>query len=164
MGKRFWPALAVLAILVPAGIAAGRERRSELLPEEVAKAYVEAYNAHDAVKLAELYADNVVVTVPDLSVVKGREDNQKYYAAWFRSVPDVKNTVKTLTVEDDRFVLELTETGTYKRRMPSPSYPVAHSQKLNYPYVLIGRVHDGVLTALRIYENDLVVEKQLQMR
>jgi steroid delta-isomerase-like uncharacterized protein len=164
MGRRFWPALVVLAVAVPAGFAAGRERQSEMLPEEVAKAYVEAYNAHDAAKLMELYEDNVVVTVPDLTEVKGKPENLKYYEAWFQSVPDVKNVLKTLTIEDDRFVLELTETGTYRKRMPSPGYPAARSQKLNYPYVLIGRVRNGKIFALRIYENDLVVEKQLQMR
>src|SRR5204862_4164948 len=96
-------------------LASAGSARQDLRPEDVAKAYVAAYNDHNVAKLGDLYADDVVVVVPDLSIVKGKADNIKYFEAWFRSVPDVNSAIKTLTIEDDRFILELVETGTYTK-------------------------------------------------
>jgi len=164
MRRRYWPILLALALAIPAGLAAGRARQTHLLPEEVAREYVAAYNAHNVKRLMALYAEDVVVTTPDLTEVKGKPDNQRYFEAWFQSVPDVKSTLRTLTLEGDRFVLELLETGTYTKRLPSPGSPPARGQKLRYPYVTIARVRDGRIVTLRIYENDLLIEKQLQIR
>lgn len=145
-------------------IATGKAQQKESRPEDVARAYVEAYNQHNVEKLMALYADDVRVTAPDLTEVRGKPRNREYYEAWFRSVPDVKNKITTLTLEDDRFVLELWETGTYLRRMPTRNAPRARGQKLAYPYVLIARVRDGKIISARFYENDLVLEKQFGMR
>jgi steroid delta-isomerase-like uncharacterized protein len=152
------------ALLYAIRFAAGYTQQEENRPEEVAHAYVEAYNEHDVEKLMALYAEDARVTTPDLTVVQGKPRNREFYEAWFRSVPDVKNKITTLTLEDDRFVLELWETGTYRRRLPTLHAPRARGQKLAYPYVLIARVRNGKIISARFYENDLVLEKQLGMR
>src|SRR6185369_10546706 len=123
-------AIIAAAVLAITGVAAARRGQETLHPEQIAQAFVEAYNAHDVSKLMVLYADDVTVVPPDLTVVKGKPDNQRYYEAWFQSVPDVKSTIKTMTSDADRFVLELVETGTYTKRLPTPGSPRAHSQKL----------------------------------
>ncbi len=153
-------ALALLACAI--GPAPARQR--ELRPSDLADAFVEAYNAHDADRLCALLATDVTVTAPDTSQAKGVEAQKRYYAAWFRSVPDVKVTVKTLALDANQFVLELKETGTYTKRLPTPGSPRARHQKLSYPWVLIGAVKDGAIQSVRIYENDLLLEKQLGMR
>lgn len=164
MQRWFWIIAALLAAAIPAGWAGGRARQAHLLPEEVAREFLAAYNAHNVDRIMALYADDIVVIPPDLTPVKGKPANQRYYEAWFESVPDVKSTLKLLLVEADIFVLELLETGTYTKRLPSPGSPPARGQKLRYPYVMIARVRDGQITSLRIYENDLLIEKQMQIR
>lgn len=157
--------LAITAVLLTGGAMAGSRRQgSELLPEELARKYVEAYNAHDAKAVMELFTEDMTLTAPDLSVVKGRAGNEKYYKAWFNSVPDVKSRTLTLTTDGERFVLECVETGTYTRRMPTAGSPPARRQKLNYPYVMVGKCRGGRIADVRIYENDLVIERQLGVR
>ncbi len=154
----------VLSLVTPAAVGSGRARQTEMRADEIAKEYVDAYNAHDVARLAALYADNVKITTPDLSTVTGRDEQKKYFTAWFASVPDVKNTIRSLVVETDQFVLELNETGTYSVRLPSVGSPPARGQKLAYPYVIIATVKDGKMSAVRIYENDLLIERQLKIR
>lgn len=155
--------LAIFGLLA-AGLAAARQDPAERLPEELAKAYVESYNAHDASGLANLLAEDVTVRTPDLTEVKGREEQRKYFTAWFKSVPDVKSTLKTLVIEGDLFAMELRETGTYTVRLPGPASPPARGQKLDYPYMIIARARKGQIASMRIYENDLLIEKQLGIR
>jgi steroid delta-isomerase-like uncharacterized protein len=163
MKYRFW-GLLVVAVVSVTGISAARGRQDTLHPEQIAQSFVDAYNAHDVAKLMLLYADDLTVVSPDLTVVKGKADNQRYYEAWFQSVPDVKSTIKTVTTDADRFVLELVETGTYTKRLPTPGSPRAHGQKMRYPYVIVATVRGGKMTSMRIYENDKVIEQQLAVR
>lgn len=156
--------LLALTILAGAALAGGRVKQTELLPEELARKFVEAYNSHDVKAVMAVYGDSLSVVTPDLSVVSGKPANEKYYKAWFNSVPDIKSRIITLTTDGDRFVLECVETGTYSKRMPSAGSPSARKQKLNYPYVMIGKCKAGKITDVRIYENDLVVERQLGVR
>jgi steroid delta-isomerase-like uncharacterized protein len=163
MKFRVWT-IAIIAAVASAGISTALARQDALHPEQVAEAFVEAYNAHDVTKLITLYAEDVTVVPPDLTVVKGKPDNQRYYEAWFQSVPDVKSTIKSLTTDTDRFVLELIETGTYTKRLPTPGSPRARGQKLRYPYVIVANVKAGKMTSVRIYENDKLIEQQLGVR
>jgi len=136
----------------------------DLRPGEVAQAFVEAYNAHDASRLVGLYASTVHIVTPDLTTIRDPAEHERYYQAWFESVPDVHATVVTLTVDGEVFALELRETGTYRKRLPTRGAPRARGQKLSYPFVVIGRVREGKIASLRFYENDLVIEKQLGIR
>jgi len=156
--------MAAPALLMALGAGAAFARQEELRTDEVARAFLDAYNAHDVKRLMELYAEGIAVSTPDLTVVRGRPANQKYYEAWFKSVPDVRSQLKSLTVEDNRFVLELVETGTYREKLPTPTAPPARGQRLRYPYVIVATVKNGRMTTMRIYENDLLIEKQLGIR
>ena len=163
MGYR-WTLLVGVTLLVAGqiGRASAPARQVELIPSAVAEEFVQAYNAHDAERLVELFAENVEIVVPDLTTVKGKPDHLKYYKAWFASVPDVRVAVISTTVEDDRFVLELSETGTYRKRLPTATAPRARGQKLAYPWVIIAKVANGKIIRARIYENDLIVDRQLR--
>jgi steroid delta-isomerase-like uncharacterized protein len=153
-----------LAILLTASLAMGRGRQIERGADELANAFVEAYNAHDVEKLIALYADDISITTPDVTVLKGKEPHQRYYAAWFQSVPDVRAQIRMLVIEGDVFVLELLETGTYTKTLPTRGAPPARKQKLRYPFVIIGRVKSGKIVSMRFYENDLIIERQLRIR
>lgn len=134
---------------------------SYLRPQDTAEQFLDAYNTHDVNRLMKYLSPDVVAVAPDLTVVKGAEMNKRYFAAWFNSVPDVHDTIKSLTYGSDRFVLEVVETGTYTRRMPSVGAPPAYGQKLHYPYVLVAMIKNGQISVMRLYEDDLVVERQL---
>ncbi len=137
---------------------------SYLRPQEVAQQFLDAYNAHNVNRLMKYLSPDVVAVAPDLTVVNGAELNKRYFAAWFSSVPDVHDTIKSLTTGSDRFVLEVVETGTYTRRMPSAGAPPAYGQKLHYPYVMVAMIKHGQISVMRLYEDDLVVERQLGVR
>jgi steroid delta-isomerase-like uncharacterized protein len=153
-----------LAILLTASLAMGRGRQVERNADELARAFVEAYNAHDVEKVIALYAEDISITAPDLTTLKGKEPHRRYYAAWFQSVPDVQAQIRTLVIEADIFVLELLETGTYTKTLPTRGAPPARNQKLRYPFVIIGRVKDGKIVSMRFYENDLIIERQMRIR
>lgn len=163
MRYRLFCGLAALA-LVGTTVTMARGGQDDLRPEQVAEGFLAAYNAHDVSRVMSFYSDDVVISTPDLTVVRGKPDNQKYYEAWFQSVPDVNSMLKSLTVGEDRFVLELVETGTYTKAMPTPGAPRGRGQKLRYPYVIVANVRAGKMTSVRIYENDKVIERQLGIR
>ena len=81
--------------------------------ESYAKSWIEAWNAHDAEKLAEHYADNVVfrspfvVKVPgyDDPVIKGREAVRKYLQAGMEAFPHVRFQLHRVGVGIDSIVL-----------------------------------------------------------
>ncbi len=159
-----WTVSLSLAILLTANLALGRGGQIERNADELARAFVEAYNAHDVEKVIALYADDISITTPDLTTLRGKEPHRSYYAAWFQSVPDVQAQMRTLVIEGEIFVLELLETGTYTKTLPSRGAPPARNQKLRYPFVILGRVKNGKIVSLRFYENDLIIERQMRIR
>ena len=80
------------------------------------KALVEALNAHDAKKVASLYSDDALITVPGVWInhgeVKGRADIEKSTQQFFDTFKDVKFWVNRILVKQDVAALEYGWSGT----------------------------------------------------
>jgi steroid delta-isomerase-like uncharacterized protein len=72
-----------------------------------------ALNAHDAVKLAGLYADDAVIRVAGLNEVTGRDAIMKNMQEWFDTFSNVKVGFGRVWFAGDVVVLEWVLNGTY---------------------------------------------------
>ncbi|WP_394826347.1 ester cyclase [Pendulispora albinea] len=81
------------------------------------KALVEALNAHDAKKVASLYAEDAVITIPGVWInhgqTQGRADIEKSTQAFFDAFKDVKFWVSRAWVKQDVAALEFGWSGTH---------------------------------------------------
>lgn len=97
------------------------EAKPELTPaqkqEQAMKAYVEAFNAHDAKKLAGFYTDGATVTMPGNPELKGREAIQNHYQQLFTAFPDLKTMPARVFTKGDVVVTEWVMNGTHQGEM-----------------------------------------------
>jgi steroid delta-isomerase-like uncharacterized protein len=82
---------------------------------------VEAFNAHDADAVVDLYAAQAVLHDPQQpEPVRGRDAIREGYAQMFRSFPDIRVNILNRHVEGDLMMYEIRLTGTNKGPIPSP--------------------------------------------
>jgi steroid delta-isomerase-like uncharacterized protein len=105
----------MLVVFVMAFVCAAPAQAGKFSPEETAKKIFEAWNLHDANKLAAFYTDDVVyedVTYGESA--HGQAELKKFAADFFASVPDLKIEVVNAVVHDGNGSLEWVLTGTDK--------------------------------------------------
>ena len=86
---------------------------------ELAKQYHEAWNSHDADKIASFFSSDG--TYNDPSAGKGQNAGaiKKYAQMMFKAFPDLYyDPVSTAQTDDDKVVLEYMITGTNKGELP----------------------------------------------
>ena len=82
-------------------------------PAAVARQVFEAFNAHDWKRMESLYAQDVEMMDPAFEGIrKGKEGMTEFY----KTVPDIHDEVKTLSVAGDTVVVEFVSTGTIEGR------------------------------------------------
>ncbi len=84
---------------------------SELIPETL-KGISEAFNAHDAKKMASFYADDCVATAYGEPEAHGRDDIAKGMDALFSTFGDAKSAVTRTWAKGNVVVSEMVWTGT----------------------------------------------------
>ena len=70
-------------------------------PTEVVEAMF-AFNAHDARAIAKLYAPDARLTSSDFCAPRGKRDVVRTYQPLFDAMPDIHDTIETITVAGDR--------------------------------------------------------------
>ena len=101
---------AAMSRRVTTGGAPKRRRRQPegegvMTPDEVRACilrHVEKYGSHDATALAADHATDGAVESPRAGTCRGRPAIEQVYRSWFSAFPDLKLTVETLLVENDR--------------------------------------------------------------
>jgi steroid delta-isomerase-like uncharacterized protein len=82
---------------------------------EILKEYGQAWNAHDAGKIASFYAeDGVLEDDPAGVIVKGRDKVKAYADAMFLAFPDAKIEIRNQFVSENAFAIEIVMTATNK--------------------------------------------------
>ena len=71
-------------------------------PTEVVEAMLAAFNAHDARVIAKLYAPEARLTSSDFCAPRGQRDVVRTYQPLFDAMPDLHDTIETITVAGDR--------------------------------------------------------------
>jgi uncharacterized protein (TIGR02246 family) len=107
-----------VALLAAAGLAAAACAPApvpEAFPQEVADAWVERYELHDAAGLAALYAEDAQLLPPDAEIVNGRAAIQEFFA---RENPPGSSGVEVATVETHVFGDYAYRQGTVRFKGP----------------------------------------------
>jgi predicted ester cyclase len=133
--------------------------------KELSQRSVEAYNAHDASKLATMDHTDVVATAPGptgRTERRGRQASQEYNQSWFTAFPDARITIINEVIGDDTFVqegiFEGTNTGEWKSEagdMP------ATGKTLKGQFALVAKVRDGLIVSGNLYFDQVDLMTQL---
>lgn len=114
--------------------------------EALARAWVEAFNAHDVPRLVALYADDCVHVSPKLRAQRpetgGKVEGKAALAAWWtdalQRLPDLRYEATRITADADRVFLE------YLRHVPGePPLPVAEVFEVRGGRIATSRVYHG---------------------
>lgn len=114
--------------------------------EEVALAWLHAFNAHDVEALVALYADDATHTSPKIRALHpdtgGKLSGKAALAAWWRAanarLPNLRYDLVALTANDERVFIE------YMRHAPGePPMPVAEAFDVRNGLIVASRVFHG---------------------
>ena len=81
-------------------------------PEETTKALIDAWNAHDADKVAAAYAENAVLRIVPMADLTGRAAIKASTADSLKAFPDFKVAVTRVTMKGNLAAVEWVITGT----------------------------------------------------
>ncbi|WP_448662177.1 nuclear transport factor 2 family protein [Sphingomonas sp. CJ20] len=108
-------------------------------PRDTVLAMFDAFNRHDAVALARLYAPDARLSSPDYCTPRTGADVARSYGALFAAFPDIHDSVETMVVEGDTVAVRFTATS--------------RTGGLSLPVQAMLRVRDG-----RIVSDDAVFD------
>ena len=81
-------------------------------PGAVARAVIDAFNAHDVSAFREVWADGVTERFPDAAVT-GKDQLAAYFGELFAAVPDVRMEIVSMAEEGETVFLRWKLTGTH---------------------------------------------------
>ena len=111
--------------------------------EDLANAWIEAWNSHDTDKIAALFADDFIhEDVAIGAVFRSKEELQAGISALFAACPDVKLEQKSLFGTSDWLAQEWVMTGTQTGAFNDLGIP-ATGKSFSIRGVSIIEVHDG---------------------
>jgi predicted ester cyclase len=128
----------------------------------VARADVEAFNAHDEARIRELNAANAIFEGPGDVRLEGREAATQYAMAWLNAFPDARLTVHNELEAGDWVVQEFTFEGTHKATLATPTGDIpATNRRVIGRGVQLLRVEGGKVAETRLYFDQVQVMTQL---
>jgi steroid delta-isomerase-like uncharacterized protein len=130
--------------------------------KELARQFVEAFNAHDEKALLALDAPDATFTAPGGVTLKGREAATGYAMAWLNAFPDARMVIRNETTTDDTIVHEFTFEGTHTATLRAPTGDLpATNRRLSGRGVQIIKVRDGLATDTQLYFDQVEILTQL---
>lgn len=127
-------------------------------------ANVAAWNAHDAKKLADLYADDAVLASPGMNGMeetKGRADIEKMYASLAAGFPDMKLGYSRVFQRGDVLVAEWVASGTNTGEFMGGK---ATGKKMGFNAVsVMWFTDDGKIKREHAYYDQMTISGQLGM-
>jgi steroid delta-isomerase-like uncharacterized protein len=129
---------------------------------KVARAAIDAFNAHDEARIKELNADDIVYEAPGDVRLEGRDAATEYAMSWLRAFPDATLTVHNEFGSDDRVVQEFTFEGTHTETLVGPEGEIpATNRHLVGRGIEVLRIADGKVAELSLYFDQVQVLTQL---
>jgi predicted ester cyclase len=130
--------------------------------QEVGAQFVEAFNAHDELRMRELSAENEVFEAPGDIRLEGRDATVAYAMSWVNAFEDARIDVHDEHVAGDWVVQEFVFSGTHTGPLLSPAGEIPPTNRqLRGRGVQIFRVEDGVVVDTRLYFDQVQVLTQL---
>ncbi len=137
------------------------EAKAELDLKPIADKLIEVFNAHDAVALAQLYAEDQVTScsgVPE--PVKGRKAKEEFVGGFFTAFPDLKIEPTSILFADNHIIFEVIMRGTNEGILEGEIPPTGRSVELKM--IFVTRVNDeGLIEEDRTYYDTAEFMKQL---
>jgi steroid delta-isomerase-like uncharacterized protein len=143
---------------------AGRVLETARTGLETHKRSVEAFNAHDADAVSMAYAADAIVHDPLYpEPIRGRERIRDEYAAFFRSHPDIRTTIRNVIDAGDVVCYEMVLTGTHTGPLETPQGLLPPSGgRLDLPIAAFADVDEaGQYRELRRYFDPATLLRQL---
>lgn len=130
--------------------------------QEVGAQFVEAFNAHDELRMRELSAENEVFEAPGDIRLEGRDATVAYAMSWLNAFEDARIDVHDEHVAGDWVVQEFVFSGTHTGPLLSPAGEIPPTNRqLRGRGVQIFRVEDGLVVDTRLYFDQVQVLTQL---
>jgi steroid delta-isomerase-like uncharacterized protein len=130
--------------------------------QEVGAQFVEAFNAHDELRMRELSAENEVFEAPGDIRLEGRDATVAYAMSWLNAFEDARIDVHDEHVAGDWVVQEFVFSGTHTGPLLSPAGEIPPTNRqLSGRGVQIFRVEDGLVVDTRLYFDQVQVLTQL---
>ena len=120
-------------------------------PREIARQFVDAFNAHDEDRIGALSTEDGVIEAPGDVRLEGREATTAYAMNWLNAFPDSRTTVHTEVADGNWVAQRFTFEGTHDGPLDSPMGAIAPTNR---------RLTGRGMQLLRI-ERDAVAETQL---
>lgn len=117
-----------------------------LRPDQLGRAWIDAFNAHDVARLVSLYAEDCTHTSPKIRALHpetggklvGRAALTTWWTDAIRRLPGLRYELTALTSNDERVVLE------YLRHAPGEApMPVAEAFDVKAGHIVASRVFHG---------------------
>jgi predicted ester cyclase len=90
-------------------------------PKDVARQWMDAFNAHDEGRMAELTADDATMSAPGDTELRGRDAVTGYAMAWLSAFPDARITMHQELVDGQSVGQRFTFEGTHTGPLESPA-------------------------------------------
>src|SRR5205814_5265260 len=119
---------------------------------EIGARFIDAFNAHDEVRIRELNGENGVFEAPGEVKLEGREAKTGYAMGWLRAFPDARLTVHNEIANGNWIVQECTFEGTHEDTLSSPNGDIPATHKpVNGRCVQLLKIEGDVITDTRLY-------------
>jgi steroid delta-isomerase-like uncharacterized protein len=130
--------------------------------QAVAAAFIEAFNAHDEVRLRELNAEHAVFEGPGEVRLEGRDAVTEYTMSWLNAFGDARLNMRDELLAGDAVVQEFIFEGTHTAPMQTPAGEVpATNRTLRGRGLQILRIEDGAIVDTRLFYDQVDVLTQL---
>ena len=130
--------------------------------KELARRFIEAFNAHDEKALLALNTQDATFSAPGGITLKGREASTAYAMAWLNAFPDSRMVIRNEIISGDTAVQEFTFEGTQTATLHAPTGDVpATNRRLSGRGVQVIKVRDGLVADTQLYFDQVDVLTQL---
>jgi steroid delta-isomerase-like uncharacterized protein len=130
--------------------------------KELARRFVEAFNAHDEKALRALETSDATLTAPGGAALHGVEATTGYAMAWLNAFPNARMVMRNEIITGDTIVQEFTFEGTHTATMSAPTGDIpATNRRLSGRGVQVLKVRDGLIADTQLYFDQVDVLTQL---
>jgi uncharacterized protein (TIGR02246 family) len=143
-------------------VAQGFTEQPDIDLKKVADKIVKAYTSVDPVAMANLYAEDAVLSGPG-EIIRGRKAIQEHMESMFKAFPDFKIEFLTVIPSGNHIAFEQIVRGTNTGAIISPEGEIPPTgKKVEFKAVWIGRISaSGLIEEDRSYYDTLDFMRQL---
>jgi steroid delta-isomerase-like uncharacterized protein len=130
--------------------------------KELARRFIEAFNAHDEKALLALDTVDTTFSAPGGVALKGREAAISYAMGWLTAFPDSRMVIRNEVISGDTILQEFTFEGTHTATLHAPTGDLpATNRRLSGRGAQVIKVRDGLVADTQLYFDQVDVLTQL---